>query len=114
MTTMSLEQRVEASSMLHRVIGFAKQGTMPHETIAVRAIQRLQELAEAQAFSAESVSTARRVLEALKSGVLPTVAACAEAMGEVNEFRLNWLRESRSVATAREGEASTAPPRERG
>ena len=110
--TMTLQQKAEASALVHRVIGFARMGTMPHQAVATSAADRLEALADSEVMTPESVQVAREVLANLRAGVLPTVQRCSDAMDEVNEFRLPLNRQCRSERAG----AAEAPqaPRERG
>jgi hypothetical protein len=111
-----LQQHIQDSTLIYRTVGFARQGVMPHASVVERALEKLAALAKSGVFQPhQNLSETERVLDQLRTRLLPDSAACTKSMDEIDEFRLPLNREHRRLAEA-EASASErqSAPRPRG
>lgn len=109
MTTMNTQDVITSCALVRQVIGFAKQGVMIHPGVRGLALDRFKERQAQEALEPDAVKGTARVLEQLRTGVLPQAALCRSAMQEIDQFLLPLRRDQR----ARESMLDDGPVRER-
>lgn len=114
MTTMNNKELIAGCTLVRRVIGFAKVGVMIHPAVRAQALELFGQLKEQQALNPQSVHSAGRVLEQMRTGLLPEENLCRQAMAEIDEFLLPMRREQRSAESMlQDAEDEARPVRER-
>ena len=113
MTTMNNQELIAGCTLVRRVIGFAKVGVMIHPTVRGQALELFKQLQQQEALNPQAVQSAARVLEQMRTGLLPEENLCRQAMTEIDEFLLSMRREQRASESMLPDAEEEAPVRER-
>ncbi len=101
---------IDDLSLARKLIGFARIGVVPHETLVSRATLAITNLAQEQV---ASLAQSRRLLTYLSGRVLPSVAKCSDGLIEIDALLLPLRHEARRQMIRHDAPASR-PSGERG
>jgi hypothetical protein len=112
MTTLTTNEIITNGAFVRQVIGYAKAGMMIHPSVRAMGLEKFEQLTQQEGFEPQSAQTAARVLEQMRTGLLPQEQLCRQAMTEIEQFLLPMQRDRR-VAEAAGTEDDDQPVRER-
>ncbi|MEJ8837573.1 hypothetical protein [Ramlibacter sp. AN1133] len=97
MTTMTAPDMINDYAFVRQVIGYAKQGVMILPQVRQHALDKFLGLQQQEIIDPAAVHATNRVLEHLRTGILPQATLCRDAMTEIDQFLLPMRRDQRAA-----------------